>query len=51
MHRNSPGYKDIYWIWWNDNGTGQLWYGQLVPTTFTPAHQEGNIAVYKYAGP
>jgi hypothetical protein len=47
----SHGYKDIYWIWWTDNGTGQLWYGQPIPATFTPIHQEGNIAIYKYSGP
>ena len=45
------GYTNIYWIWWADDGTGQLWYGQPVPTTFTPIHQEGNIAIYKYSGP
>jgi hypothetical protein len=45
----SQGYTDIYWIWWIDNGTGQLWYGQLVPSTFTPIQQEGNIAIYKYS--
>ena len=47
---NSLGYKNIYWIWWMTNGTGQLWYGQPVPAAFKPIHQEGNIAVYKYAG-
>ena len=47
---NSLGFKDIYWIWWYDNGTGQLWYGQPVPDTFKPIHMEGNIAVYKYIG-
>jgi hypothetical protein len=47
---NSLGYKNIYWIWWIDNGTGQLWYGQPVPAAFKPIHQEGNIAIYKYAG-
>jgi hypothetical protein len=45
------GYKNIYWIWWNDNGTGELWYGQPVPDTFRPVHQEGNIAIYRYSGP
>jgi hypothetical protein len=47
----SHGYTSIYWIWWNDNGMGQLWYSQPVPTAFTPIHQEGNIAVYRYSGP
>ena len=46
---SSLGYKNNYWIWWNDNGTGELWYGQQVPATFTPIHQEGNIAIYKYS--
>jgi hypothetical protein len=45
------GYTNIYWIWWIDKGTGQLWYGQPVPTSFIPIHREGNIAVYKYSGP
>ena len=46
----SQGYTSIYWIWWNDKGTGQLWYGQPVPAALKPIHQEGNIAIYKYAG-
>jgi hypothetical protein len=48
---NSLGFKDIYWIWWIDNITGQLWYGQPVPDTFTPIHREGNIVIYNYSGP
>jgi hypothetical protein len=47
----SLNHSNIYWIWWIDNGTWQLWYGQPVPTTFNPVHQEGSIAIYKYSGP
>jgi hypothetical protein len=41
-------YTRIYWIWWKENGVGEKWYGQSVPSDFVPLYITGNIVVYKH---
>jgi hypothetical protein len=46
-YAQSLNYTEIYWLWWT-NGVGLHWYGQSVPTAFTPVYQSGAIVVYQF---